>query len=90
MPDQPRREVVREHEFEEQLHALIGDAETADEFTAGAEDLLAREPDSGVPASRDNSIWQLAMAPVRGRRVALYYSFDESAVVFLAILSFDD
>ena len=90
MPGLPRREVSREHEFEEQLAALIPDAEGADEFTAGAEDLLARKPESGLPASRDGSIWQLPMCPVRGRRVSLFYSFDKSAVVLLAILAFDD
>ena len=90
MSDLPRRTIVREHEFDEQVRALIGDMEEADNFTAGAEDLLARHPESGMPAAQDNSVWYLAMSPVRGRRVSLFYSFDESTVVFLAILPFDD
>lgn len=90
MPGLPSREVIREHEFEEQLRALLVNVEEADEFTLGAEMLLAREPESGMPVSRDGSIWYLPMSPVRGRRVSLFYSFDESAVVFLAILAFDD
>lgn len=90
MSDLPSREIIREHEFDEQLHTLIADVEQADEFTAGAEVLLATEPESGLPTSRDASIWYLPMAPVRGRRVSLFYSFDESTVVFLAILAFDD
>ena len=90
MSDQPRLEIIREHEFEEQSRALIIDTEDADEFTAGAEDLLSREPESGVPASRDGSIWFLPMAPVRSRRVSLFYTFDETTVVFLSILASDD
>jgi hypothetical protein len=90
MPDLPRRTVIREHEFDEQLRALIVDMEEADEFTAGAEDLLARHPESGMPAAHDRSVWYLPMSPVRGQRVSLFYGFDESTVVFLAILPFDD
>ena len=86
----PQRNIVREIEFEEQLHALIVDAEEADEFTEAAETVLANDPRAGMPASRDGSIWYLPMQPVRGRRVSLYYNFDESVVVFLAILGFDD
>ena len=90
MPHEPRREIVREHEFEEQLRALIADAKEAEEFTAGAEDLLSRKPWSGVPATRDESIWILPMAPMRDRRMTLYYPFNETTVVFLSILALDD
>ena len=86
---EPRRDVFREEEFNEQLRALIPDFEEADEFTAGAEDLLSREPEIGVPATSDDSIWILPMPPVRGRRVTLYYTFDQTSVVFLCILPFD-
>ena len=90
MSELPSREIIREHEFEAQLRALIPDAEEADKFTLGAEYVLAREPRDGVAVSRDGSIWYLPMSPVRGRRVSLYYSFDQNKVVFLAILPFDD
>jgi hypothetical protein len=86
----PPREIIREHEFDEQLHALIPDVEAADEFTAAAEVLLARHPADGTPATANESIWYLPMAPVRGRRVSLFYSFDERAVYFLALLPYDD
>ena len=36
MSDFPRLEIIHEHEFEEQLAALIPDAEEADDFTAAA------------------------------------------------------
>ncbi len=88
MAYEPRREVVKEHEFEEQLAALIRDAEAADDYTAAAEYLLARDPQSGVPASRDQSIWQLLLPPIGGQSVAVFYTFDEHAVTLLAIVAF--
>lgn len=64
--------------------------ESADDFTLGAEVLLALNPKSGTPASKDRSIWYLPMTPVRDRRVSLFYSLDEHTVIFLAIQPFDD
>lgn len=90
MPYEPLREIIREHEFEEQLAALISNTEDADKFTLGAEYVLAREPRDGVPAFPDESVWLLPMSPVRGRQVTLYYTFDETTVVFLSILASDD
>ena len=87
---EPRRAIVREHEFDEQLEALLVNMEEADEFTAVAEDLLSRDPLTGVPASRDGSVWYLAMPLVRGRRVSLFYAFDDATVTFLSILAYDD
>ncbi|HEY3901142.1 MAG TPA: hypothetical protein VGM54_21200 [Chthoniobacter sp.] len=63
--------------------------EEADDYTLGAEYILAREPHVGLPASADGSIWALPMNAVRGRQVTLYYRFDESTVTFLAILPDD-
>ena len=82
------RNIVREPEFEEQLVRLLVNLEEADEFTLRAEMLLASDPLAGSP-SRDPDVWMLPMAPVRGREVWLYYAFDESRVVFLALLAFD-
>jgi hypothetical protein len=90
MPEIPPREIVREHEFEEQLRALIPDLEAADDFTAAAEFILAHHPDGGTPAVADQSVWYLPMMPVRGRRVSLFYTFDARAVHFLALLAYDD
>jgi len=90
MPDLPPRGIIREHEFEEQLFALFGDVERADKFTAAAEDLLARLPESGVPCEPSGAIWYLPMSPVGNYRVSLFYIFDEHSVVFLAILPFDN
>ena len=71
MSDFPRLEIIHEHEFEEQLAALIPDAEEADDFTAAAEDLLSRDPRSGFVASLKLGIWILPMFPIRGRQVTL-------------------
>jgi hypothetical protein len=87
---EPRREIVREHEFEEQLRTLIPNEEEADDYTAAAEDILASDPRQGVEVSPERSIWILPMAPVRGAGVSLFYTFDETSVTFLAILPFDD
>jgi hypothetical protein len=88
MPDSPRRGIIREHEFEMQLSALVPNLEEADDFVAAAEDLLSDDPSIGMPLSTDD-IWILPMAPIRGADVWLYYRFDERTVVFLAILPFD-
>jgi hypothetical protein len=84
------REIIREPEFEEQLAAIQPNPEEADDFTLGAEFVLARDAESGLPASQDRSVWYLPMCPVRGRRVSLFYTFDEHAVTFLAIVAHDD
>lgn len=86
----PRRSVIRDEEFEEQLRALIPDAEAADDFTMAAESILSEEPEAGLPVSRDGLIRYLPMQPVGGRRVSLFYAFDAEAVVFLFIVAYDD
>lgn len=70
--------------------ALLVNEEEADEFTNTAEIVLAENPLMGVPVTKDGTIWQLAMPPVRGRSVSLYYSFDEQNVTFLFIIPIDD
>lgn len=72
------------------MERLLVDMEEADDFTAAAEFLLAEDPRRGMPASEDGRIWYLPMMPVRGRRVSLFYSFDETSVFFLAMLPHDD
>lgn len=88
MPDLPSREVIHEHEFEEQLARLIPNWEEADDFTAAAEYLLAREPRAGLPVSDDGTIWYLPMAPVGGRSISIFYKFDERAVTLLSIIAY--
>ena len=90
MPDLPRFEIVHEHEFDEQLSRLIVDPELADEFIAGAEEMLARDPRGGISVTEDDSIWYLPMSPVRRRRVSLFYAFDEETVNLLWIVAYDD
>ncbi len=79
------RSVVREHHFEKDLAALIGDLETADDFVAGAEWLLAQNPEIGFPIAEGSSVWFLPMAPIEGVQVALYYTFDDSTVWLISL-----
>jgi hypothetical protein len=48
--------VIREHHFEKDLAALIGDFETADDFVAGAEWLLAQNPEIGFRIAPDSAV----------------------------------
>ena len=90
MPDKFRREIIHEHEFEEQLERLLVNMEEADEFMASAEDLLSYEPTAGRLASEEFGLWSLAMFPIRGKTVTLYYSFDERTVTLVSIIAFDE
>ncbi len=83
--DEPQRSVVREHEFEEQLRAIIADAEEADEFVAGAENLLSRDPEIG--SAIGDGVWFLPMAVVGDSQISLYYTFDAERVMLLAIVA---
>jgi hypothetical protein len=84
VPELPRQ-VIRERSFERQLRGLIEEAREADDFVEAAEFVLARDPEIGSPLG--DGIWFLPMAPVGGGQVALYYAFDDSTVMLLAIAS---
>lgn len=79
------REVIREHLFEDELRALIGDEVAADEFVEAAEFLLARNPEVGTRLAPGSAVWFLPMAPIAGASVSLYYTFDDNAVTLLSI-----
>jgi hypothetical protein len=81
----PPRSVVREHHFEKDLADIIGDIAAADDFVAGAEWLLAQNPEIGFPIAEGSSVWFLPMAPVEGAQVALYYTFDDSTVWLISL-----
>jgi len=86
MAEFPLRSIIREEAFEDELHVLIRDAERADEYTAGAEYVLARDPRAGMMLQAGSpEIWSLPMAPVEGKTIWLLYSFDEEAVIFLGL-----
>lgn len=87
---EPSRNVIREVQFEEVLHALIEDAEAADNFTAGAEWALACDAELGLRLAPDSSVWFLPMAPIGGRQISLYYAFDAATVYLLFIRPFGD
>jgi hypothetical protein len=84
-----RRSVVHEHEFIEDLSRLIFDEGAGIEYIAGAEDLLSREPMSGVCVDADDWMWFLDLPPIRGHQVGLWYTFDDDTVIFLHVLTTD-
>lgn len=86
-----RRTVVHDHEFEEQLQKLLVNAEEADEFIAAAECLLSRKPQLGsVAAEGPPQVWMLALPPIRDKAAALFYTFDDSTVILLAVVTYED
>jgi hypothetical protein len=85
MPE-PRRSIVREPEFEDDLSLLIEDVEAADEFLQAAEYVLSADPTTGTRADPGPpELWVLPMAPLWGADVWLTYTFDASTVYFLSI-----
>ena len=61
------RSIVREHHFEKDLAAVIGDIEAADDFVAGAEWLLAQNPEIGFPIADGFERLVSADGPARRR-----------------------
>ena len=85
-----RRSIVREHEFEEQLDALVCNAEEADDYVNAAEYILSEDPNLGVLAhAGPPEIWKLGLPPVRDRAVQLFYTFNDNVVIFLYIVAYD-
>jgi hypothetical protein len=66
------RSIVREAEFEESLAALFEITPEGDDDTESAEILLALNPRIGTVANMGANIWQLPMAPVGEKSVALF------------------
>jgi hypothetical protein len=78
------REIVKNPGFEQDLSQLEFDAVRADEFTEGAEFILSRNPEYGTRIAK--SVWFLPMwQPAEGKRVNLYYTFNNDKVFFLAL-----
>ena len=81
---QRQRSIVHEPEFIDELGVFVGHAEKALDFIAGAEYLLSREPESGVPDG-EGLVWFLSLPPIGDRQLTIYYTFDLETVTFLAI-----
>jgi hypothetical protein len=64
MPELPPRGVIREHEFEDQLARLILAFDQADEYIAGAQEMLAKNPEDGMLCDAGSSLWSIPMPPV--------------------------
>ena len=61
---QRQRRIIHEPEFIDELGVFVGHAEKALDFIAGAEDLLSREPESGVPDD-EGLVWLFESAADR-------------------------
>lgn len=79
------RLVVHEEQFERELRSLISSPVEADEFVQAAEWVFVNVPETGVLFAPDSPIWVLPMAPVAGKQVTLYYSFDEETLWLISI-----
>jgi hypothetical protein len=60
---------------------IVASVQQADEFLEGAETILSRNPRSGYRLE-DSNVWFIAGHTVD---VALYYTFDDDYVHFLAV-----
>jgi hypothetical protein len=86
MADLPTRIVIREEAFEDELHVLIRDAESADEYTTAAEIVLASDPRAGsLLHEGPPEVWALPLFPVAGKAISLLYTFDDGVVYFLGL-----
>lgn len=78
------RTIVKNPLFDQDLSKLGFDAVRADEFTEGCEFVLARDPKYGTLIAKN--VWFLPMwQPDKGKRVNLYYTFDQDHVYFLSL-----
>ena len=91
MPEPERiRTVVFQPRFLSDLTALIADPRAAHEFVEGAEYVLARDPEAGLPwLEVEPVIWTMGMAPIDGKTVTLLYTFDAETVWFTGIRKID-
>ncbi len=79
-----QRSIIHEPEFIDELGVFVGRAEEALNFIASAEDLLSREPESGVPDD-EGLVWLLSLPPIGDLQLTIYYTFGAETVTFLAI-----
>jgi hypothetical protein len=84
-PNLPRRTVIHEEAFEDELRVWIRDAERADDFVEAAEYLLSADPMIGTQLEPGSNVWVLPMSPIGGDEFYLYYTFDREYVNFLAL-----
>lgn len=81
MPTAKIRTVVYDERFEYELAYIQPNAQRADEFVNGAENILSRDPEAGCQLEK-SKVWFICGHTVD---TALYYTFDEDNVYFLSI-----
>lgn len=75
------RTIVYDKRFDEELARLQPHIRRALEFVEGAETILARDPEAGVPLEK-SQVWFVCGHTVDA---AIYYTFDADHVYFLSI-----
>jgi hypothetical protein len=83
-PPPPFRQLIEEHQFLEELRAIVGNARRADEFVDGARWVLQRDPTVGVRISKHVWFYPVVVSNSLDA-VVLYYTFDKEHVYFLSI-----
>ena len=82
----PNRSICWEERFEREFREIMPDVRRADEFLAGIDWKLSRDPSVGVQAFSDSKIWLLFMHDLPGSPgLTLYYRFDDQYVYLLSI-----
>jgi hypothetical protein len=80
------RTIVKQPRFEKELAALHPDCKRTDEFVAGAEWILARDPTRGHKASEDSRVWCISTSPDPSISPAvIYYTFSDTHVWLISI-----
>jgi hypothetical protein len=79
------RKVVWDHLAEETFRELIIDPAEADDFIASAEFILSHDATMGVHV--ESALWQFLLAPVHGRTVYLFYTFNASTVTVVGVIA---
>ena len=78
------RTVVHEKRFSRELHQIEPNPHRANEITEGAEWVLSREPYAGIQLAPKSPVWFLPIG-LPGKKLGLYYTFDDETVYFLSI-----
>jgi hypothetical protein len=82
----PNRSIRWEERFENEFREIMPDIRRADEFLAGVDWKLSRNPETGVLAYPDSAVWMLFMHELpESPSLTIYYTFDDEYVYLLSI-----
>ncbi len=80
------RDVIQEHQFDEELRKIESNARRADEFVFAAIWQLSRNPREGKQRDDDRNVWGFPIPDHPGHPpVTIYYTFNNETVWLLSI-----